>query len=247
MNSILIQHTSLKTLDESKINARLIEEIFNYPTDLMNLNKELGEKLASLLGANNLPPEVVTLLSRPWQRANMLASWNDKLNLPVRKENTKSFVKRLKKIRKDFTNMYQTIATFMLFEKNVELDIDKIIYNFDETIKYFEDFIKQKFARGQSYSTHYFKRYALNSLFYMGKKMGLSEEGSPTSLNKYVQIVTDKTYDDIDQDHFKFKKIDFIAEYERNKNITPMWFIFNPYCELTNSMLCDITTRFLSL
>lgn len=247
MRSILTQHKSLESLEKSAQYDKLLKEIFDSPPETININKNLGEDLAELFYMDKFPSSYTALLSRTWQRANMLATWNDKLKLPDRKECAKSVVQRLKDLKEELTYLCNAIATFMLFENTVELNIEILSYHIDETIKFLEDFIQHQFAPGEGYSTDYFKRHAINSLFYMGKKMGLSEKKSKsTQLNQFVQIITNRLSQDIAQDHRKFKDIDFIAKYEMNKNYTPIEFIYNPHCKFTNAMLSDIKNRFLT-
>lgn len=100
------------------------------------------------------------------------------------------------------------------------------------------------FDNSSEYSINFLRRYAINSLILMGKKMGLDETGKPTQLNQYLQIVTDRVYTEIGKDNMRFRGIDFPDSIEQN---TLLLFIHNPYCKTTNSVLSKINNRFLTV
>lgn len=244
VSSILIQHKSEADLDKSEIGKQLESGLVNCMQEVMTVKNNTGQRLASLLGVSSLPNLIIFLLVRPWQRANMLATWCEGKQLSAAKEPVKTLIRSLKKAKRDFMNIPKAVDMLMLFETSTELKVDGFLNDFDVAIRFFEGFSQLELANGKNYSASYFRRYALNSLFYMGKKMGLLESGAPTQLNEYIHIVTDRLYQDIDKDHYRFNNTNFMDEFARNKN-TPLMLIFNPYCNITDAMLQDINMRFL--
>ncbi|CAM2736633.1 Uncharacterised protein [Legionella steigerwaltii] len=242
MHSIIIKHTS--EFNQSKLGQRLDETLMTCLRATVTVNDETGTKLATLLEISNLPREVVMILTQPWYKANMIASWIEKHNLPTAKECAKDIIKKLKDLKKILTaNSTEPSLFLMLLLTSSELDLDKILFNLNEIQSFFEFFIKHNFKNGNNYSANFFRRYAINSLFWMGKKMGLVETGKPTKLNQYLHIVTDRVYEDINKDFMRFKKIDFLTISKEKMNV-PLSFIFNPFNEKTNNILSIINNRF---
>lgn len=242
MHSIIIKHTS--EFNQSKLGQRLDETLITCLKATVTVNDETGTKLATLLEINNLPREVVMILTQPWYKANMLATWIEQHNLPTAKERANDIINKLKDLKKILTaNSTEPSLLLMLLLTSSELDLDRILFNLDEIQSFFEFFIKRDFNNGNNYSVNFFRRYAINSLIWMGKKMGLVETGKPTQLNQYISIVTDRVYADINKDFMKFKNIDFLKITKDKMNV-PLLFIFNPFCQKTNNILSKINNRF---
>ncbi len=128
----------------------------------------------------------------------------------------------------------------MLLQTSSELNLDQLLFNLTEVQSFFESFTEIDFDNSSEYSINFLRRYAINSLILMGKKMGLNEKGKPTQLNQYLQIVTDRVYEEIWKDNTKFGEADFPDSIEQN---TLLLFIHNPYCKTTNSILFKIRER----
>lgn len=218
---------------------RLDKELTKCLQDNLSAYTNAGRLLAPLLKINNLPNEVIMILLRPWYRANMLATWCNKVSWSDEKERAKTLVKTIKNLKKQLIQDPQNIAILMLFMTSSEPDIEKFLANLDELQKFLEIFIGFDFKSGSPYSPQYFIRYAINSLFYMGKIIGLKEVGVPTQLNKYIHIVTERVYEEINKDAMKFNKMDFIDNFNKKRNI-PLSFIYDPYCPTNKNVLTKI-------
>lgn len=207
MEPIIHEHKS--EFEQTILGQRLDETMMKCLKDTAKINEKTGEELATLLNAN-LPREFVMALTRPWYRANMLATWCEQLNLPEEKEWVRDVIKLLKQMKKILVRHNpDNVLLLMLFITSTEPKLDEFVENLDELISFFESFLKLEFKNGKTFSPNYFRRYAINSLFWMGKKMGLLETGSPTQLNKYVHIVTERVYEEINKDYLKFKKMTY--------------------------------------
>lgn len=243
MQSIIHQHKS--EFEQTALGQRLDETMIKCLKATATVNDKTGNKLVELLGID-LPKEVVMVLTRPWYRANMLASWCEQLNLPEEKEWLKDVIKMLKRVKKELTRHNpENILLLMLFKTSSEVNIDMFLKNLDDLISFFESFMEIDFKNGSEFSPKYFRRHAINSLFWMGKKMGLLETGSPTQLNKYVHIVTERVYEDINKDYGKFKKNNFLNTAIQKMNVA-LFFIYNPHCEETKNILSKICSRFVT-
>jgi hypothetical protein len=243
MNSIIIKHTS--EFSQSKLGQRLDETMIECLKATATVNDKMGIKLATLLKINDLPRDVVMILTRPWYRANMLASWFEQHDLPTAKERAKEVIDTVKEFKRLLTaDSTEASLILMLLLTSNELNMDRLLFDLDDVQSFFEFFTKIDFDNSSEYSINFLRRYALNSLILMGKKMGLNETGKPTQLNQYLQIVTDRVYKEIGKDNMKFREIDFPNSVEQN---TLLLFIHNPYCKITNSVLSKINNRFFTV
>lgn len=242
MDSIIIKHTS--EFSQSKLGQSLDETMIECLKTTATVNDKMGTKLATLLQINNLSREVVMMLTRPWYKANMLAAWFEQHNLPTAKERTKKIIETVKELKKLITaRSIEASLILMLLQTSSELNRDRLLFNLNEVQSFFESFTGIDFDNSSEYSINFLRRYAINSLILMGKKMGLNETGKPTQLNQYLQIVTDRVYTEIGKDHMRFREIDFPDSIKQN---TLLLFIHNPYCKTTNSILSKINNRFLT-
>jgi hypothetical protein len=218
---------------------RLDKELIKCLKDNLSAYTNAGRALSPLLKINHLPNEVIMILLRPWYRANMLAAWCKKVSWTDEKERAKTLVKTIKSLKRQLVQDPQHIVILMLFMTSSEPDTGQFLSNLDELQKFLEIFISFDFKNGSPYSTQYFIRYAINSLFYMGKVMGLKETGVPTQINQYVHVVTERVYEEINKDSMKFNKMDFVDNFNKQKN-TPLPFIFDPYCPSNKDVLTNI-------
>lgn len=218
---------------------RLDKELTKCLQDNLSAYTNAGRLLAPLLKINNLPNEVIMILLRPWYRANMLATWCNKVSWSDEKERAKTLVKTIKHLKRQLAQDPQHIAILMLFMTSSEPDIERFLHNLNELQHFLEIFTDLDFKSGSPYSPQYFVRYAINSLFHMGKIMGLKETGLPTQLNKYIHIVTERVYEEINKDAMKFNKMDFLDNFNKQRNI-PLSFIYDPYCPTNKNVLTKI-------
>lgn len=236
----MIRHqTEEKALDHSIMGQRLDKELTKCLQDNLSAYTNAGRLLAPLLKINNIPNEVIMILLRPWYRANMLATWCNKVSWSDEKERAKTLVKTIKNLKRQLTQDPQHIAILMLFMTSSEPDTERFLSNLDELQKFLEIFIGFDFKNGSPYSPQYFVRYAINSLFYMGKAMGLREMRVPTQLNQYIHIVTERVYEEINKDAMKFNKMDFLDNFNKQRNI-PLSFVYDPYCPTNKNVLAKI-------
>ncbi len=243
MNSVIIKHTS--EFEQTKLGELLDGSMLKCLKDSVHLNQNMGTELATLLEIDNLPREVVMILSKPWYHANMLANWIKENDLSSAKERANNIVKTIAEL-KNLLNANSLVSgvILMLLDTSTELDLNRFLFYLDEVQNFFESFINIDFRNSQTYSVHFLTRYAINSLFWMGNKMGLTKIGKPTQLNHYLHIVTDRLYADINKDYLKYNNIDFINVFEKNRSVL-LLFIFNPCCNLTNNVLTKIRNRFM--
>ena len=97
MNSIIIKHTS--EFSQSKLGQSLDETMIECLKTIAIVNDTMGTKLATLLQINNLPREVVMILTGPWYRANMLARWFEQHDLSSAKERAKEIINKVRALK----------------------------------------------------------------------------------------------------------------------------------------------------
>ncbi len=234
--------TAEEALNQSIVGQRLDKELIKCLKDNLDAYTSAGHNLASFLKINSLPTDVKMILIRPWYRANMLAAWCNTVQWGDEKERAKTLIKTIKNLKKQLTRDPQHITMFIFFLTSSEPDLESFLSSLDELEKFLEIFIEINFKNGSPYSSQYFLRYAINSLFYIGKIMRLKEIGAPTQLNQYIEIVTGRTYEEINKDASKFKKINFINNFKKHKNI-PLLYIFDPYCSTNKNALAKINCQ----
>lgn len=144
MDSIVIKHTS--EFSQSKLGQRLDETMIECLKSTATVNDKMGTKLATLLQINSLPREVVMMLTRPWYRANMLATWFEQYNLPTAKERTKEIIDTVKELKKLLTaSSIEASLILMLLRTSSELNMDRLLFNLNEVQSFFESFTEIDF------------------------------------------------------------------------------------------------------
>ncbi|BCA93801.1 hypothetical protein TUM19329_01620 [Legionella antarctica] len=245
--SIIIQYQSEEqALDGSATGQLLSEEMLNILKESVKDKEKMKAKaqmLTKVLKVDGLPPEVINILIRPWYRANMLASWWEYVSWSDEKDRAQDYLDLIAKFEKMLNRDQGNIIKLMLFMTSSELDISKLFLTLEELKEFFSIFLNLEFQNGKPCSAMYFIRYAINSLFYMAKQMGLKDTGKPTQLNQYMEIVTQRSYIERNKDRSLFNKLNFQNEYDKNKNI-PLWYIYNPHCKTTNNLLTQIRTHY---
>ncbi|HHX3464359.1 TPA: hypothetical protein ACU9OW_002640 [Legionella pneumophila] len=241
--SIIIQYQSEEqALDESATGQLLSDEMMKILKESVKDKDKMiakSQMLVRVLKVNSLPPEIINILIRPWYRANMLASWWENVSWSDEKGRAQDYLDLIDKFEKILNRDQGNISKLMLFMTSSELDIAKFSLILEELKQFFSIFLNFEFQNGKPCSAMYFIRYAINSLFYMAKQMGLKDTGRPTQLNQYMEIVTQRSYVERNKDRLLFNKLNFLSEYDKNKNI-PLWYIYDPYCKITNGLLTQI-------
>ncbi|WP_133126807.1 hypothetical protein [Legionella nagasakiensis] len=246
MSSIIKKFTSLSeaddALDNTEFGQKILQGMLPYIKEYSDKNASIQEKLSSLLGIGSLPAEIVNILIRPWHRALSLSRWCMQCDLPEEKTRVKDKIEEIKQIKKSFKNWPKTSLSFMCFMTSKLPDMDRLLSYLEELQEYLEAFNDISFKRGSEYSPEYFERYAINSLFWIGKKIGLKENGKPTQLSNFIKIITDHAYGKINRNHYIFNDGDFVDLFNTNKN-TALSFIFDPHDPSINGILNLINTR----
>lgn len=131
MSSIIIKYTS--ELTQSKLSQRLDETMIECLKATVTINDKTGTQLATLLQINNLSRDAVMILTRPWYRANMLASWFEQYDLPTAKERAEEIINCIKEFRILLTaHSIEAGLILMLLLTSNELNIDKLLLHLDE-------------------------------------------------------------------------------------------------------------------
>lgn len=239
MHSIIKKYTSAaavdEALDKTKFGQKITQEMFQHLNINLANTSQISEKLSSLLRTGLIPPEIINIIIRPWHRAMMLSEWCKECDFPEEKIRVKNKIEEIKQAKSAFAIWPKTSLSLMFFLTSTMPDIDNILFNLEEFQKQLEDFNNISFKRGSEYSPEYLKRYGINSLFWIGKKIGLAETGKPTQLNKFIKIITGNTYGEVGKDHFIFKETNFIEQF--NPKNTALSFIFDPHCPSTDGIL----------
>jgi hypothetical protein len=139
MDSIIIKHSS--EFNQTKIGQRLDETMIECLKATATVGDKTGTMLATLLQINNLPKNIVMVLTRPWYRANMLANWFEKHSLSMTKEHVKGIIDCIDEVKGLLiANSTNACLVLMLLLTSNEPNIDKLLSNLDEIKHFFESF-----------------------------------------------------------------------------------------------------------
>ncbi|CZG71836.1 hypothetical protein SC738_10285 [Legionella pneumophila serogroup 1] len=239
MDSIIRVYDGASSEDASIIVSKFTKYI-SMASDTMRDN--IGQQLTDLLLVPYAPePAILMLLAQPWFRANMLINFLGSFDLSEEKIRVEEIINALSTARKVLSYWPQKSLDFLLVQTSSEPQIGILIDHLTEIITFLTKFSTLSFRHGEIHNPNYLKRYAIDSLFWMGKEMGLKESGNkPTQLNKYIHLVTDRLYTDIAQDHLKYNNgISYLEKYNQNDYFFLM-FIFNPHCDVTKNILSTL-------
>ena len=204
-----------------------------------DVKDNIGQELSDLLLLPYAPePSTLMLLAQPWLRANMLINFLESFDLSEEKIRVEEIIDSLNVLRKSLAYWPQKSLDFLLVQTSTEPQIERLLAYLTEMITFLTKFSTLNFRHGETHTPNYLRRYAIDSLFWMGKYMELTQTGSkPTQLNKYIHIVTDRLYADIAQDHSKYKNTQhYLTKYNQNDHFYLM-FVFNPHCSVTRGIL----------
>lgn len=243
MNSIIKKFTSLSEVDDALDNTdfgqKILDGILPYIQEYADKNSSIQVKLSDLLAIGSLPAELVNILIRPWHRAQSLSQWCRQCNLSEEKTRVKNKIKELEQFKQSLEIWPKISLSFQFFLTSTIPDIDTLISHLNEIQQYLKDFNSISFKRGSAYSPEYLEKHGINSVFWIGKQMGLAEIGKPTQLTKFIKLVTASSLEYIGKCHYNFNQTEYIDEYNANKN-TALSYIFNPNCNSTNNILNSI-------
>ncbi|MCC5016059.1 hypothetical protein [Legionella sp. 31fI33] len=235
MDSIIKKYDG-KPPEEASIIVGKFTQYISYAAETISNN--LGQKLTDLLLLPYAPePSTLMLLAQPWFRANLLINFLDSFDLSEEKMRVEEIIHAIGSLKKILMCWPQKSLDFLLVQTSSEPQIERLLTYLTELSTLLERFSTLNFRHGEVHTSNYLRRYAIDSLFWMGKEIALKQTGKPTQLNEYVHIVTDRLYTDIAQDHSKYKQGgDYLTRYNRNEHFFLM-FIFNPDCHITKTKL----------
>lgn len=236
MDSIIRVYDGASSEDASIIVSKFTKYI-SMASDTISDN--IGQQLTDLLLLPYAPePAILMLLAQPWLRVHMLIHFLESFDLSEEKIRVEEIINALSTAKKVLSYWPQKSLDFLLVQTSSEPQIGRLVDYLTEIINFLKMYSTLSFRHGEVHNPNYLRRYAIDSLFWMGKEMALKESDSkPTQLNKYVHVVTDRLYTDIAQDHSKYNKgAPYLEKYNQNDNFYLM-FIFNPQCPVTKNIL----------
>lgn len=236
MDSIIRVYDGASSEDASIIFSKFTKYI-SMASDTMRDN--IGQQLTDLLLVPYAPePAILMLLAQPWFRANMLINFLESFDLSEEKIRVEEIINVLSTARKFLSYWPQKSLDFLVVQTSSEPQIGRLVADLTEIINFLKMYSTLSFRHGEVHNPNYLRRYAIDSLFWMGKEMALKEsENKPTQLNKYIHLVTDRLYTDVAQDHSKYNNgTPYLEKYNQNDNFYLM-FIFNPWCPVTKNIL----------
>lgn len=204
-------------------------------------DKKQHDDLAKLLQVSMLTQEELNVLLAPWHRAKKLAELWGKINRSKSKERLHLHLKRIEQLKKEIDSNYRELNTLMTL-----LVGNEIFFHIEAIEELLGGIMYMNSQRGQPYNTDYFIRYAINSSFYIGKQIGLKADRSPSSIHKYIEYVTQRDQDTINQDYSDYKEIHKATNFLKNFsiNLNPaIRFIHDPLNRDTQNILRSIRLR----
>ncbi|KTD01974.1 hypothetical protein [Legionella feeleii] len=232
---------------KQSINERLKSKNLNLRAPILTLiqnptwSKKEQDELTKQLQIDTLSQEELNIIIGPWHRANKLAELWEQIDPSKLKKRINHHLKNIERMEREFNSNYCEINTLMQL-----LLGNEIFFHLDMCKEILNALLIVNKQNGQPYSIDYFIRYAINSLFYMGKEIGLKADGSPTSLHKYIERITTREQSTINDDYFTYNKIHEEINFFNNFSnvLTPITkFIFNPIDKNTQKILHSIKLR----
>ena len=238
MDSIIREYNGNNPTDYEAVTERFTQHITFASNSIAD---STGQKLVDLLLLPYEPSlKTLSLLVQPWLRANMLINFLNSFKPGEEKSRVNDIIRSIQQFKKTLISWPKKSLDFLVFQTSSEPQIDRLLNYLAELETFLRKYSKLNFNNGEIHTSDYLKKYAIDSLLWMGKKMALKESGRPTQLNKYIHIVTDRLYTDINKDHTNYKKEEnYLNKYDQNKNYWLM-FIFNPECSVTKDILTKI-------
>lgn len=175
------------------------------------------DSLAKLLQVSSISQEELTVLLGPWHRAIKLAELWGGIKSSEAKKRLRFHLKQIKQLKKEINANHFGISSLM------ELLLgNEVHFHLEALEELLGSIIAINPKRGQPYNADYFIRYAINSLFYIGKEIGLKSDRSPSSIHKFIQCVTGRDQDIINTDYDDYKntcnyRLALISEIETDK------------------------------
>lgn len=176
-----------------------------------------------------------------WHRAIKLAELWEQINLSKIRDRVSIYLKYFDRVERELNSNYCEINTLMQL-----LLGNEIFFHLDVCKELLNALLIVNKQPGQPYSVDYFVRYAINSLFYIGKQIGLKADRSPSSLHKFIECITTRDQTTINQDYYTYnethKKINYLKNF--TNVLTPATkFIHNPVNRNTQNILRSIRLR----
>lgn len=224
MNSIIKKYTSENDEDQTIIHNRFLE--YMSATE-KTVDNNIGQKLAEMLSTSPIPsPKTLMFLAQPWIMSHCLVNFLNSFKLSEEKEKAKDLCAKIKKLKETLKMPRPKSLDFLLIETASEPKNGILINYLTEYESHLEQFTELMFQHGQPYTPDFLKRYAIESLIWIGKMIGLNEDGcshNPSRLSRYIQVVTERSEDEIQQDRHKYReryKVEeaFLSRYKQNKN-----------------------------
>ncbi|MDP3560234.1 MAG: hypothetical protein Q8R79_07810, partial [Legionellaceae bacterium] len=186
-------------------------------------------------------PAILMLLAQPWFRAHILINFLESFDLSAEKIRVEEIINALTTAKKVLSYWPQKSLDLLLVQTSSAPKIERLCTYLTEIIDFLKMYSTLSFRHGEVHNPNYLRRYAIDSLFWMGKEMALKEsDNKPTQLNKYIHVVTDRLYTDVAQDHSKYNNgTPFLEKYNQSDNFFLM-FIFNPQCPVTQNILSTL-------
>jgi hypothetical protein len=230
---------SIKERLKSK-NLDLCDPIFTLVQNPIWSKKDQDD-LTQQLQIDTLSQEELNVFFGPWYRANKLAELWEQIDPSKLKKRINHHLKNIEQMEKEFNSNYWEINTLMQL-----LLGNEIFFHLKICKEILNALLIVNKKPGQPYSTDYFIRYAINSLFYIGKQIGLKADRSPASLHKYIEYITTRSQATINDDYLAYNTIHEEINFFNNfpNILTPVTkFIFNPGDQKTQRILRSIKLR----
>lgn len=170
--------------------------------------KEKQNHFAKLLQIDGLSEEELNVLIAPWHRAMMLFKFWKQYHWPTAKKKAQKYLALNKRMEKEYEKDTSNLNEFTLLFSGIDFDKNKELALLSEKNKALSTIVDLDLSRGQPFDSFFFIRYAINSLFYIGTQIGLKPDGSPSSIHRFVQDITERDYEIIHQDYLDYKNIE---------------------------------------
>lgn len=164
-------------------------------------------------------------LIRPWVRGLQLACIIENINTTDEKIEAEAVCNAIKTIRKYLSSKTPARDKIRYIAESKLLDYTQIHLVLNSIEEHAAFFLNQRFNNGKELNPDYIKRYAVYSLFYIGKMLKLSKIGSPSPLYRFVKIITRLETKEVSNYYSAYIKT--TIQNEANKHIL-LRFIYNP-------------------
>lgn len=196
-----------KELDKSTV-YKILGSIINNAYDkhcynigdnntIVDLRKLIGDELSQSRAVH---------IVQPWVTSVRLAAIIEKISIKKTREKYHRQIQYVDAIIKDLKKGIDPAEPLIFFLVGNEINHGLMIEYLEAYKFHFSLILDLKFPTGTPLNPDNIRQYGVHSIFHIGEKLNLNKIGKPSSLYRFVQIITDKEFKDIEKQYSKYSR-----------------------------------------